>query len=66
MLQGLRANSVEKYRPLGEKFDPNLHEALFEIPDASSEPGTIGAVTKVCYIAYLTVGIEVVHSHVRR
>jgi len=46
-MQGLRENGVEKSKPLGEKFDPNLHEALFEMPDPSREPGTIGAVTKV-------------------
>jgi hypothetical protein len=49
LMQGLRENGVEKSRPLGEKFDPNLHEALFEMPDPSKEPGTIGAVTKVSH-----------------
>ena len=33
--------------PLGHSFDPNLHTALFELPDPSKEAGTIGAVTKV-------------------
>ncbi len=44
-----KANGVEKYSPLGEKFDPNLHSALFEIPDPSKEPGTIAIVSKVCH-----------------
>ena len=34
----------------GEKFDPNLHEALFEMPDPSAEPGTIGQILKVGYV----------------
>ena len=29
---------------LGEKFDPNIHEALFTYKDATKEPGTIGQV----------------------
>ncbi|KAG9509707.1 GrpE protein-like 1, mitochondrial, partial [Fragariocoptes setiger] len=33
--------------PKGEKFDPNKHQAMFEIPDASKEPGTVGEVVKV-------------------
>ena len=46
-IQVLKKNGVERYDPLNEKFDPNLHTALFEIPDGSKSPGTIAAVTKV-------------------
>ena len=46
-LQVLRRNGVEPFRPEGEKFDPNQHEALFQLPDPSKEPGTVGVVTKV-------------------
>lgn len=46
-MQALRENGVEKFSPEGQKFDPNLHDALFELPDPSKEPGTVGAVTKV-------------------
>lgn len=38
---------VEKYDPSGEKFDPNLHNALFEVEDPAKEPGHVGVVTKV-------------------
>lgn len=38
---------MEKFDSLGEKFDPNMHQALFEMPEPSKEPGTVGAVTKV-------------------
>jgi molecular chaperone GrpE len=39
---------VVKYGVVDEKFDPNLHEALYNIPD-SEKAGTIGAVVKVGY-----------------
>ena len=35
--------------PLGEKFDPNLHNALFEVPDPAQEPGTIAHVQNYGY-----------------
>lgn len=39
-------NGLEKFGVAGEKFDPNLHEALFEYPDPAGEPGSIGQVMK--------------------
>ena len=36
-----------------EKFDPNLHNALFEIPDPGQKPGTIAVVTKVSHSSQL-------------
>ncbi|KAG7298343.1 hypothetical protein JYU34_017946 [Plutella xylostella] len=35
--------------PLREKFDPNLHEALFQQEVEGAEPGTVVAVSKVGY-----------------
>ncbi len=32
---------VKKIEPLGKKFDPNMQEALFEIPDESVPTGTV-------------------------
>lgn len=46
-MQALKQAGVAKFKSLGEKFDPNMHSALFEMPDPSKEPGTVGAVTKV-------------------
>lgn len=45
--QALKQNGVEKFSPLGQKFDPNQHSALFQIPDAEKEAGTVVVVTKV-------------------
>ncbi|KFM68075.1 GrpE-like protein, mitochondrial, partial [Stegodyphus mimosarum] len=45
----LKRHGVLQINPLGEKFNPNHHEALFEQEDSSKEPGTVGTVTKVGY-----------------
>uniref|UniRef100_A0A0E0LTZ6 GrpE protein homolog n=1 Tax=Oryza punctata TaxID=4537 RepID=A0A0E0LTZ6_ORYPU len=43
---------VEKFDPLNEKFDPNKHAALFQIPDPSKPSGTVAAVVKVGYMLH--------------
>jgi molecular chaperone GrpE len=40
---------VKKLEPLGQKFDPNFHEALFEIPDDSVPTGTVKQVMEDGY-----------------
>lgn len=37
----LKANACEPVNPAGEPFDPNLHEALTQIPSAEHEPMTV-------------------------
>lgn len=37
----LSKHGITKVNPLGEKFDPNEHEALFQQPHETEEPGTI-------------------------
>lgn len=39
---------VAKFGQVGDKFDPNVHDALFRIPDATN-PDTIGQVVKMGY-----------------
>mmetsp|Transcript_16819 Transcript_16819/g.20547 ORF Transcript_16819/g.20547 Transcript_16819/m.20547 type:complete len:268 (-) Transcript_16819:69-872(-) len=39
-------NGLKKFGEAKDKFDPNMHEALFEYPDANMEAGTIGQVMK--------------------
>ena len=36
-----KRNNVEQIVCLNKKFDPNFHQAMFEIDDSSKEPGTI-------------------------
>ena len=40
-------NGLKKFGEVGDKFDPNMHEALFEYPDEKMEAGTIGQIMKV-------------------
>ena len=40
-LSRLARHGVKKLDPQGQKFDPNLHEALFEAPDPSVPAGTV-------------------------
>ena len=40
-LSRLARFGVKKIEPLGKKFDPNLQEALFEIPDEGVPSGTV-------------------------
>lgn len=37
----LEKNGVQKLDPLNEKFDPNFHQAMYEVPDASVPSGTV-------------------------
>lgn len=45
----LNKHGVEEINPAGEKFDPNVHEALFEMADPSKEPGTVFHVEQLGY-----------------
>jgi molecular chaperone GrpE len=40
---------VKKLEPQGQRFDPNLHEALFEVPDESVPAGTVVQVIESGY-----------------
>jgi len=40
-LSALGRHGVKKLEPKGEKFDPNLHQAMFEAPDPSVPSGTV-------------------------
>ena len=39
-------NGLVKYGDVGDKFDPNQHEALMQYPDASKDDGSVGQVMK--------------------
>jgi molecular chaperone GrpE len=41
LLKVLEKNGVKKFDPKGEKFDPNLHQAIFEVPDARVPSGSV-------------------------
>ena len=45
----LEKNGVQKLDPLGEKFDPNFHQAMYEVPDSSVPAGTVVQVVQGGY-----------------
>ena len=41
LIKVMEKHGVRKIEPQGQKFDPNLHQAMFEIPDPSVLAGTV-------------------------
>jgi molecular chaperone GrpE len=50
LLKALEKNGVRQFTPQGEKFDPNVHQAMFEVPDASVPTGSIVQVMQPGYM----------------
>jgi molecular chaperone GrpE len=50
LLKVLEKHGIKKFDPLGEKFDPNLHQAMYEIPDPSQPAGTVAQVVQPGYM----------------
>ena len=48
-LSRLTRHGVKKLEPQGQRFDPNLHEALFEVSDESVPAGTVVQVVESGY-----------------
>jgi len=48
--KALEKNGVRQFTPQGEKFDPNVHQAMFEVPDASLPAGSIVQVVQPGYM----------------
>lgn len=49
MLQVFSRHGIERVMPMGEAFDPNLHNAMFEVPDPTKAAGTVAHVVKAGY-----------------
>jgi molecular chaperone GrpE len=49
LLKVLEKHGVKKLEPLGGKFDPNLHQAMYEVPDPSVPAGTVVQVVQAGY-----------------
>ena len=52
LLSTLERHGIRKIDPMGEKFDPQFHEAMFEIPSAEAENGTVLQVVEVGYVIH--------------
>ncbi len=50
--RALEANGIKKIDPLGQTFDPNLHEVMFEIDAPDQKPGTILQVMEPVYMIH--------------
>ncbi len=50
LMQVFEKHGIRRIEPLGERFDPNLHEALFEAEDPSVPNGTVSSVVSPGYI----------------
>lgn len=52
LLSTLERHGITKIFPMGEKFDHDRHEALFEVPTNDAEPGTVMQVVEAGYIMH--------------
>jgi len=50
LLKVLEKHGVRRFEPKGEKFDPNVHQAMFEVPDPSTPAGTVVQVIQAGYM----------------
>ena len=50
LLKVLEKNGVRKFLPQGEKFDPNLHQAMYEVPESDLPPGHVAQVIQAGYM----------------
>ncbi|MBB4257769.1 MULTISPECIES: nucleotide exchange factor GrpE [unclassified Bradyrhizobium] len=49
LLNALEKHGVKKLDPQGQKFDPNFHQAMYEVPDASVPSGTVVQIMQAGY-----------------
>lgn len=50
LMNAFGKHGIHQMQPVGQPFDPNFHEALFEIPDESQPSGTVGQVVETGYV----------------
>jgi molecular chaperone GrpE len=41
LLNAFQRHNIRKLEPIGQKFDPNYHQAMFEVPTSEYSPGTV-------------------------
>jgi molecular chaperone GrpE len=49
LLKAMEKHGIAKIEPEGQKFDPNLHQAMFEVPDPSVPAGTVVRIVQPGY-----------------
>ena len=50
LLKSLEKNGVKKFSPEGEKFDPNVHQAMYEVSTSDLPPGQVAQVIQAGYM----------------
>lgn len=50
LLNTLERHGVKKLEPQGQKFDPNLHQAMFEVPNPDVPNGTVVQVVQSGFV----------------
>jgi molecular chaperone GrpE len=46
----MEKNGIKRFDPQGQKFDPNLHQAMMQVPDPSVPDGTVVQVMQPGYM----------------
>ena len=52
LLSTLERHGIQKVEPIGEKFDPQFHEAMFEVPTSDAAAGTVVQVVETGYVIH--------------
>jgi len=50
LMKVLEKHGVKRFEPIGERFDPNLHQAMYEVPDPSVPAGQVVQVVQPGYM----------------
>ena len=50
LMNALEKHGVRKIEPLGQKFDPNRHQAMYEVEDANVPNGSVVQVVQAGYL----------------
>jgi len=50
LLNALEKHGVKKLEPIGQKFDPNMHQAMYEVPDSAAPAGHVVQVIQAGYM----------------
>jgi molecular chaperone GrpE len=50
LLKVLEKHGVKKFSPAGERFDPNVHQAMYEVESAELPPGHVAQVIQAGYM----------------
>ena len=52
LVTALERRGIKRIDPVGEKFDPNFHQAVFEVPTNDQPPGTVVQVLQSGYVIH--------------